>query len=161
MFSLDLQPNEKLFRIYRQTEWALAKPILIIFVALYVPWFLLAHAGLFADWAKAFLLWTILLLLYGVYHYLLWLANSYVVTDQRLVIVRYLSLFKKQVTESPLNRIQNISYSTTGFFSSLLNYGNVQVRIAGLDEPLVLKRLRKPENLKTFLWALQTHQAKL
>ncbi len=161
MFSLDLQPNEKVFRIYRQTEWALGKPILIIFVLLYVPWFLLARAGLFADFGKWFLVWTLLLLLYGVYRYLLWLANSYVVTDQRLIVVRYVSLFKKQVTESPLNRIQNISYSTTGFFSSLLNYGNVQVRVAGLDQPLLLERLREPENLKTFLWALQSHQPKV
>lgn len=160
MFSIDLQPNEKVFKIYRQTEWALGKPVLVIFVLLYVPWYLLARAGLFESWARWFLVWTLLLFLYGGYRYLLWMINSYIVTDQRLVVIRYLSLFKKEVTESPLSRIQNISYSTTGFFSSLLNYGNVQVRVAGLDQPLTLQRLRKPENLKTFLWALQAHQPK-
>lgn len=158
MFSLDLQPNEKVFKIYRQSEWVLAKNVVIIFVALYLPWFLLVRAEMFANFTKLFLFWTVLVLVYGVYHYLLWMVNSYVVTDHRLIAVNYVSLFKKKVTESPLDRILNVSYSTTGFFSSLLNFGDVEVRVAGLPEPMVLENLRKPQNLKTFLWALQSHK---
>lgn len=157
MFSLDLQPNEHAFKFYRRSEWVLGKTVLWIFAALYVPWFLLARADLFFTWGKWFFIWTVLVFFYGLYHYLLWLANTCVVTNKRLILARYQSLFKKQILEAPLGKITNVSYRTTGFFSSLLNYGNVEVRVMGLDQPLVLENLRKPENLKTFLWSLQAH----
>ncbi len=159
MFSLDLQPNEQVFKIYRQTEWVLAKTVVVILLAIYFPWFLMARADLFSSLGKWFLVWIILVFCYGLYHYLIWLASSYIVTDKRLIVVKYLSLFKKQVLESPLARISHISFSTTGFFSSLLNYGNVEVRVMGLEKPLILENLRKPENLKTFLWSLQQAHA--
>lgn len=157
MFTIDLEPNERPFKIYRQSEWVLAKTVIVIFVALYAPWFLLVRAGMFEEYIKWFLIWTLLLLLYGGYRYLLWMLNSYIVTDKRLVVVRYQTLFKKHVVDCPLAHIINVSYATTGFFSSLLNFGNVVVRVSGLDEPLTLEHLRKPENLKTFLWSLHSH----
>jgi hypothetical protein len=137
----------------------LAKPAIYISLAIYLPAYFLLKYDLFADYAKLFLVWTLVIIVYMVYRFLMWLINSYVVTDQRLVAIRYLSLFKKQVTECHLSHILNVSYSTTGFFSSLFNFGNVEVRVAGLDHPLVLERLRKPENLKTFLWSLREHHA--
>jgi membrane protein YdbS with pleckstrin-like domain len=157
MFSLNLQPNEKLFKIYRQTEWVLAKTVLIIFAAIYIPAFLLVKNELLADFGKILIFWILIVLLYGIYNYILWLVNSYVVTDKRLVAVHYRSLFKKQVLECPLEHITNVSYSTSGLFSSLLNFGNVEVRATGLDRPLEFLHLRHPEQIKDFLWALHIH----
>ena len=136
----------------------MAKTVAAVMVAIYAPWFLLARADLFADFAKWFLLWVILVFLYGLRNYLLWLINSYVVTDQRLIAVRYESLFKKRIMDCPLDRITHIAYLTTGVFSSLLNFGTVEIRVAGLDSPVLLEHVRKPENLKTFLWSLRTSQ---
>jgi membrane protein YdbS with pleckstrin-like domain len=157
MFSINLQPNEKLFKIYRQTEWALAKTVLVIFVLIYSPVFLLAQNELLAEFGKILMFWIFLVLLYGIYKYVLWLVNSYVVTDKRLISVRYRTLFKKQVLECPLPRISNVSFSTSGLFSSLLNFGDVEVKAAGLDRPLMFSRLRHPEQVKDFLWALHIH----
>src|ERR1044071_6136713 len=102
MFSVNLRPDEKLFKIYRQTEWVLAKPLLIIFLAIYIPAFLLVKNELLLEYSRFLIFWIFLVLLYGLNHYILWLANSYVVTDRRVIAVIYHSIFKRQVQELPL-----------------------------------------------------------
>lgn len=159
MFSLKLQPNEKLFKVYRQTEWVLAKTVVIIFLAVYLPLFFLLKYEVFANYKKLFFVWVVIVASYAVTKYLLWLVNSFVVTDQRLILVKYFSLFRKQVTECPQDRILNVSYKTTGIASSLLGYGNVEIQVAGLPEPMVLQKLYKPDNVKDFLWSLRHHNS--
>lgn len=61
-------------------------------------------------------------------------------------------LFKKLVIETPLDRILNVSYKTTGFFSSIFSFGDVEVQVVGLIEPIVLKQVRYPAKLKDRLW---------
>lgn len=155
MFSVQIQPDERLVVIHRQTEWVLAKTVLFIFLAVYIPSFLVIKNNLTQEFGKVLIFWIVLVFLYGLNKYLLWLLNSYVITDKRLLIVDYKSLFKKTVSDCDLGRITNLRFSTTGIFSSLLNFGNLEVTLSGLSEPFVLKNLRKPENLKTFLWSLK------
>ena len=110
MFSVNLQPGEKLVKIYRQTEWALATLVIGIFIAVYFPAYLLIKYELLGVFVKWFAVWCVLVFLYGAYNYFLWLLNSYVITDRRLICVEYHTLFKKTVLECPLDKILNISF---------------------------------------------------
>ena len=154
MFKFDLQENEKLVDIYRQTEVVLFKPVLIIFILIYFPWYFLLEYELAASFSRLLLFWTILVLFYGAYKYLMWLLNSYVITDRRLIAVSYGHVFSKTVTEVPLKHIQNISFSTKGFWQSLFGFGSVSVIAAGLPEPVILTNLKDPAKVKDFLWKI-------
>jgi hypothetical protein len=157
MFKFDLVKDEKVIAIYRQSEVVLFKPVLFIFVLIYVPWYFLLQNGLAADYDRLILFWTILVLLYGVNRYFLWLLNIYLITDKRIIKVNYKNVFNKQVLESPLDRILNISFSVRGFWAALFNFGNLEVQVAGLAEPMVLKKVSQPAKVKDFLW--KTHAA--
>lgn len=154
MFSISLKDNEKLIKIYRQTELVLVRPVLEIFALIYIPWTFLIKYDLHIKYRKILLVWTIAIALYAIYRYILWLLNSYVFTNQRLINATYHNIFHKQVIETPLERILNISYQTKGVFQSLFNYGDVVVQIVGLTEALVLKNVRKPSDLKDFIWQI-------
>jgi hypothetical protein len=80
--------------------------------------------------------------------------NSYLITSQRLVVVIYRHLFSKQVIETPIERILNISFKRHGFWASMLNFGEVVVQVVGLIEPIVLKKVRHPELIKDYLWQI-------
>jgi len=152
MFKFDLLENEKVVNIYRQTEAVLFKPVLIIFVLIYFPWYFLIKYELVSDYARLVIFWTLLVLAYAAHSYLVWLLNAYIVTNKRLIQVFHKSVFNKKVTETPLERILNISYQVKGFWPALFGFGAVEVQAAGLLEPLRLKNISQPEKVKDFLW---------
>ncbi|MDE2312377.1 MAG: hypothetical protein KGJ93_04820 [Patescibacteria group bacterium] len=156
MFNLNLRPNERLQKIVRQTEMVLAPIVFEVLVLIYFPFYLLWRYELFTEFDRWFLAWSLAVFLYGVYHYLLWLANCNVITDQRVISIRYQTLFKKQVLECPLQRIVNVSYKTSGVLSSLMDFGDVEIQILGVSQPLLLRRLSHPAKQKEFLWQLHS-----
>jgi hypothetical protein len=151
-FKLDLKPNEELVRTYRQAEWVLLKPALIVMALIYAPWWFLIRIEMDTSLRRLLLFWTFLVLLYGAKHFVLWLLNSYVLTNQRIINASFSGIFHRQVTESPLERILNVSYEVKGVTHSLLDFGNVLVQIVGMVEPIVLKNVSHPEHIKNFIW---------
>lgn len=156
MFKFDLLENEKIINIYRQTEAVLFRPVLVIFALIYFPWYFLIKYELVANYDRLLLFWTFLVLLYGIYTYLVWLLNAYIVTNKRLIDVIHKNLLNKKVVETPLEHILNVSFQTKGFWQSLFGFGAVEVRAAGLAEPLCLKNVSQPEKVKDFLWKIHS-----
>lgn len=154
MFNFTLHQDEQIKQIYRQTALVLCKPLLLLFALLYLPGYFLARYELFSQFQHGFYFWAILVLIYAGNKLLLWSLNSYLITSQRLVIVIYRHLFSKQVIETPIERILNISFKRHGFWASMLNFGDVVVQVVGLTEPIVLKRVRHPETIKDYLWQI-------
>ena len=152
MFKVELLENEKVLNLYRQSEAVLFKPVLIVLVLIYFPWFFLLKYALAQNYLRLLLFWTILVLLYAINKYLLWLLNVYLVTNKRLVNVGYLNLLNKKVLESPLAKILNVSFSCKGLWQSLFDFGNVEVQVEGLHEAIKLKNIAHPAKAKDFLW---------
>jgi hypothetical protein len=155
MFTLKLQQNEKVIKLFRQTEMVLAKHALIIFAAIYLPWFFLLKYELDYKFRSVLFIWTMLVFLYASYKYILWFLNVYILTNQRVVHVNYHTLFRKTVTETPLSHIANIGFSTGNVLQALFKTGNINVQITGVSQPLVLKNVRFPEKTKDFMWQMR------
>lgn len=160
MFKLELQSNESVNKIYRQTEAVLFKPVLIIFILIYFPWYLLLKYELAFNYPKLLLFWTLLVIIYGTHKYILWLLNVYIITNKRLLNVNYVNLFNKKVTESPLNKILNVSYSSKGFWSTIFKFGTVETKVVGLNEPIMFSNVSKPSEVKDYLWELHLNSSK-
>ena len=156
MFKFDLLENEKVVNIYRQTEAVLFKPAIVVFILIYGPWYFLLKYDLAATYDRLLFFWTILVFLYAIHKYFLWLLNVYIVTNKRVIKVGYKSVFNKEVLESPLDRILNISYFVKGFWPSLFGFGSVEVQVAGLSDPVLLKNVSHPAQVKDFLWKLHS-----
>jgi len=54
--------------------------------------------------------------------------------------------------ESPLDKILNVSFSVSGLWQSLFQFGEVEVRVAGLSDALRLKNIAHPSRVKDLLW---------
>ena len=142
MFKFDLLPEEKIVVVYRQTEAVLFKTLLLMFVLIYFPWYFLLKYELFAAFDRILFVWSILVFVYAANKFLIWLLNVYLLTDKRLILVKYKTLFTKHVWETPLNNVLSVSFSVNGFWQSLFQFGVVEVRARGLHEPLFLKNIR-------------------
>ena len=155
MFKFSLADNEKLIAMHRKSEAVLFKPVIIIFLAIYVPWYFLLKYDLVGTVKTWLLLWTFLVFLYGLYEFLLWLLNTYLITDKRVVAITYQNLFKKEVTESPFDHIGNVGFKTTGIFSSLFNFGDIEIQTFGLNRPIHFTEVKDPSVIKDQLWKLK------
>ncbi|PIR96342.1 MAG: hypothetical protein COT92_01625 [Candidatus Doudnabacteria bacterium CG10_big_fil_rev_8_21_14_0_10_42_18] len=154
MFKTNLHPGEAIKETYRQTELVLIKLVLIIFLLIYVPWAFLIKYELHVQFRRLLLFWTILVAIYGINKYILWFLNSFIVTNRRIIDGIHRHIFQKQVIESPLERILNISFRQKGILQTLFNYGDVEVQIVGLTDPLVFYRIKNPEKVKDLLWEM-------
>ncbi len=160
MANPNLNPNESVVTMYRQTEMVLVRPVIIMLVAIYLPWYFALRFDIAAQYRYLLLIWTVLVAMYGMRHYLMWSLHRYIVTTHRLISLTHEGIFKKLVIETPLERILNVSYKTTGLWSSLLYYGDVEVQVVGLVEPLVLSRIKYPAMVKDYLWQLHQQTVK-
>ena len=152
MFKFDLLPGESVKEIFRQTEAVLFKPVLIVFCLIYFPWYFLLTYDLATSYLRLLGFWTILVLLYAVYKFLLWRLNVYILSDRRLVVVSYLGLMEKKVSETHLDKILNVGFTSRGFWQAIFQFGNVEVQVPGLLNALVLKNISNPSKIKDALW---------
>lgn len=114
-----LQKGENILLITR-TSW----------ITLIVP-AILALAGLVAAYFIDFFGWglavSVPLLLYFLYQYLSWRVNIWGVTNFR--VIDETGLLSHYAKESPLEKINNVSYDQT-LLGRILNYGHVEIQTA-------------------------------
>ncbi len=63
--------------------------------------------------------------------FLHWYFNIYIVTNERIVDIDFQYLLFKRFSQAELERIQDISYSSSGIFATIFHYGNVYIQTAG------------------------------
>ncbi|MBI3231560.1 MAG: PH domain-containing protein [Candidatus Doudnabacteria bacterium] len=161
MFKFSLPASERLLKTVRQSEIVLMKPSLIVLGSVYLPWAFLIKYGLHVRFRRLLFLWTMMIFVFAAYKYVLWLINVYIITDKRLISINYKSIIHKIVLETPIDRIQNISSETKGLVKSVLKIGSVVVQVASLSQPIVLKNLKHPEEVKDFLWKTHSFESQV
>lgn len=95
------------------------------------------------------LLISVLGLTWILFSYLNWLRLLYVITDEE-IYVKY-GLVSRDVTQVPLNRIQNTSYQQS-VSERLLDYGDIHIYTAGTGtEDITFRSVPSPESVKSEL----------
>jgi uncharacterized membrane protein YdbT with pleckstrin-like domain len=62
--------------------------------------------------------------------FLMWYFNVYIITNKRVIDVDFHGLWRKRVSETSLDNIQDATYETHNFFHILFNYGNISIQTA-------------------------------
>ncbi len=154
MFSFDLRENEKLVKISRQSESLLIKPAALVMIGIYIPlWFLLKY-DLLLKFAWFLAAWTLILLLYAVKKYFLWLLQTLIITNKRIVLVSYSFWLLRQTEEIAVTDIGTIKEKTTGVFGRLFSYGNIELQGRG-NQPLVISNISHLPQIKNIIWQLK------
>jgi len=81
-------------------------------------------------------------LLWLVYRGVVWYFSMYIVTDQRIIQDQKQGLFKRQVIEIDLDKIQSVNYEIPGFQAAMFKFGTIVVQTFVGD--LVVEFVHKP-----------------
>jgi uncharacterized membrane protein YdbT with pleckstrin-like domain len=153
-FTRSLKENEHLVEVLHR-HWATFVFMLgeIVIVAL-LPLFALSFILSSVYATVVYLVFLCILLFFGIYKWLVWYFDVFIITDMRVIDIEQVGLFHRTVHEAAMSRIQDVTYSVDGFFSTLWNYGTVTVRTAS-EEALSLRKVPDPEGVHEAIVELQ------
>jgi len=64
--------------------------------------------------------------------------DMWIVTDERIIDIEQHGLFRREISEFMLSRIQDVTVEIPNFFATVLKFGNIIVQTAG-DKPFVAR----------------------
>jgi membrane protein YdbS with pleckstrin-like domain len=108
----------------------------------------------------SFMIWLILLLYHGLWIGLFikladyWL-DTWIITNERVIDIEQKGLFRREVSEFKIDKIQDVSIDVSGVIQTLFSYGDVQIQTAGSDRVFVFKTVPNPQEIKNKI--LKTH----
>jgi len=140
-----LQKGEKVLLITHGSWTILIVPVIItlagIVASIYIGF--INHYGWIA---------VVLGLLYLLFRYATWNANIWVVTNLR--VIDEIGLFSHAGKDSPLDKINNVSYRHS-VMGRIFNYGDVEIQTAAQVGATVYFKVNHPRRLKDTITAAQ------
>ncbi|HEX3095750.1 MAG TPA: PH domain-containing protein [Patescibacteria group bacterium] len=158
--NIALKDHERIRQIYRQNPFVLIHPVGLSVISIAIITYMMFRfqlTGLFRTVVVAAIL---LIVLHAIRILILWRMNQYVITNQRILHYLQKGLFDQTVTETPHERILNVSYKNEGLISTMVGFGDVVVQVVGLMDPIVLKNISQPMEIKDYLWEMHKRIAK-
>ncbi len=95
-------------------------------------------------WAIFYMmLWYILF-----YHLTMYILDTWIVTNYRIVDSKQIGFFSREVAELNLLNIQDVSFHMKGAVATMMNYGDLDVQSAGADKKFLFLAIPNPQAVK-------------
>ncbi|MBI5742359.1 MAG: PH domain-containing protein [Candidatus Niyogibacteria bacterium] len=151
MFQLDT--DEQIIAIIHRHWFVISGRLSILAIFLLPPIAALVLAGAFLAPefipAATFLicLYTLVVLLVGFIIWADFYLDMWVITTKRVLDIEQAGLFSRSISEFMLNNVQDVSVSISGFFPTILKYGDIIVQTAG-ENSFSINNVPRPERIK-------------
>src|SRR3989338_3120554 len=158
------KPYEKIDSVIRRHRIALlfnylyfGFMIVLGFVIYYSADYFLALGSLgFGEFMYFILLVYFLVLWQSFFRSLMdYYLDSWIITDHRIIDIHQMGLFKRDISELRYSKIQDISVKMTGFWATMLNYGDIVIQTAGAVQEFKFHQVPNPNKVKDSI--LQMH----
>lgn len=147
-------PGEEIVLIVR-THWIAYVPdLFFVLVSLLFPILLIALSkemdllGSAALYVGVLVVGGLLALNIFVTTILRWYYTVNIITDQRIVVVRMENAFNHSYAEAQLEKIEDVTHTTMGFWGNFLDVGDVKIDTAGHEVDFHLSTLPRPRELQ-------------
>lgn len=78
----------------------------------------------------------------------MYLLDSWIVTDERVLDMTQHGFFSKTVSEMHLAKVQDISVKIEGFIPTMFGYGNVEIQSAGTVDKFIFRQVADPNAVR-------------
>ena len=168
---INIKPYEKIEYILRRNPITFAPYLLIFAVLLFVPpisYYLFSTAFVSAMQIPTT---PIILTLVGSAYYMAlglfffsffveFYLDCWILTNDRLIDVRQISLFSRTIAEVDLYQVQDVSSEIKGLFPTIFNYGNVYLQTAGVIPKFIILNVSHPDKLRQTILNLSSEDKK-
>lgn len=125
------KPREQVIAWGRKHPLVLGKMGLVLVGAALIVFALFLKFGLSSITSYVFML---LLIIGGVYfarNKFIYSNSIYILTTERIISMDQKGFFVRRMSESPLDKIVNISYEVRGFLKTVFNFGDIIIQTSG------------------------------
>lgn len=93
------------------------------------------------------------LLTFGIFFetFALWFFNVYIITNKKVVDIDFDGLLYKNISETQLRNIEDVTSQVKGFFGMIFNIGNVYVQTAAEKREFEFTELDRPEEIRDII----------
>ena len=95
--------------------------------------------------------WYLLITCFVVESSLSWFFNVYIITDERIVDVDFLSLIYRNISTAKIDNIEDVTARTGGVIRSIFNFGTVQVQTAAERNEFEFDDVPQPNKVSKLL----------
>lgn len=147
------EDNERILIFLRRSfitniTWLTATILLFFFPIVLVQFFPSLFATIPSRYAALTLLFYFLLVAsYFFINFITWYFNIILITDRRIVDIDFEELVYKNIAETKLTLVQDVSYTETGVIRTVIDYGDVLIQTAGTIDNFDLHAVPKPERV--------------
>lgn len=92
----------------------------------------------------AIILWYLVTLGFILEKFLSWYFNVFIITDERIIDIDFISLTYRRITEAQIEKIQDVTYKVGGLLHNLFDYGSVYIQTAGPSPEIEFQQIPKP-----------------
>jgi len=147
------EPGETVILLLRahpftQIKWVLNALIFLIFLLIMNPFLKNFLTGSQLFILNIFCFAFILSYLWA--SFLNWYFNVGILTNKRIIDIDFSGILYKEVTAARLDKIEDITIKSGGYFEALFDYGIVFIQTAGMEANIEFHNIPKPsEAVKT------------
>lgn len=149
------EAEEQIVLILRQHPIVLWKRIALIALAVVVPLF--SGPGFLADFFPPnFIMamrfsWYLLTFSFALETFLIWFFSVFIITDERIVDVDFVSLLLRDISSAKIDAIQDLSSKAGGLLASVVNFGTVHIQTAGEQREIEFENVPYPAKVMALL----------
>ncbi len=92
--------------------------------------------------------YTLSVLIFFYTYFVTFYLDLLVITNDRLLFVKQISLFARTVSEADLYKIQDVTSEVKGVFPSIFHYGRLKIQTAGAQDEFIVENIPNPEGLR-------------
>lgn len=70
---------------------------------------------------------------YGLLNFLYWFFNVGLITNKRILDIDFSGVTYKEITETQLEKVEDITSKSSGYIGSLFNFGSIYIQTAGQE----------------------------
>lgn len=95
--------------------------------------------------------WYLIVLGYSLESFLSWYYNVYIITDERVIDVDFLSLIYHDISSAKIDNIEDVTAATGGAIRALFNFGTVQIQTAAEKNEFEFEEVPQPAQVTKLL----------
>lgn len=149
------EPDEKVLVFLRKSQWVNSPWIIASILLLFVPIVLYLFQNSFTVFippVKVLLIlipfYYLLVAIYASVNFVTWYYNAAIITNKRVVNIDFHQIVFKDVAETKLTMVQDVSYNQTGALPNILGYGFVLIQTAGTLDNFEFYNLPHPDRVE-------------
>lgn len=157
----DQEPDEKVLLFLRKSQWLNSWWIFTTGLFLLFPLFLFLFRDFFAAYIPPLKIvlaslpfYYLLIAIYAFLHFITWYYNAAIITTKRIINIDFHQLVMKDVAETKITLVQDVSYNQEGVLPNMFGYGHVLIQTAGTLDNFEFYHLPQPARVVEVLEGL-------